>query len=457
MKLKEDNGLISGLTELIKSGATTATDIAHATFHAIANCADTAIFTSVTPERAFREAEASSKRILEGRSLGVLDGIPVAWKDLYDLKGMVTRAGSRILDQGPALVDAALVRRLTDAGAVTVGKLNMTEFAFSGLGLNPHYGTPRNPWDRKEPRIPGGSSSGCGVAVALGLVSAAIGTDTSGSVRIPAALNGIIGFKTSSGRWPLNGCYPLSRTLDTAGVLTQTVVDAAVIDAAARGLAIAERPRRTVRGIRLVVPTNAVWDGVEPAVLSNFESAIGRLSDEGAVIERRRLPVLDDVLSLGARYGTLVAIEAYELHGHRLLTTAANLMDRRVKSRLVEGGSISTESAAALRTSRGCLIESLAALFDGNTFVAFPTVPIVAPLLVLLENDDEAFAATNALMLRNTMIGSFLNWCGVAIPSGFDATGLPTSVLFSGGPDDDSQLLLATIAMEPLVRSSSYH
>ncbi|URK89543.1 hypothetical protein LP421_33450 (plasmid) [Rhizobium sp. RCAM05350] len=249
-----------------------ATDITNRTIDAIVACRDRAVFTSVTPERAFHEAAATSARIAEGQPLRLLDGVPVAWKDLFNLKGEVTRAGSLVLDDGPAMADAELVRRLAVAGAVTVGKVNMTEFAFSGLGLNPHYGTPRNPWSGAQVRIPGGSSSGSAVAVALGLVPVAIGTDTSGSVRIPAALNGIVGFKASGNRWPLAGAFPLSPTLDTAGVMTNTVVDAAIVDAAARGLSAVDLRPAPLEGLRIIVPLNAVWDDMEAAIVRNFRT-----------------------------------------------------------------------------------------------------------------------------------------------------------------------------------------
>lgn len=439
------------LGKLLTTGAVTPSHLLHATLRRIAS-SDPAVFTQRTVARAEMEAAAASRRYLEGRPLSMLDGVPVAWKDLFDVQGEVTRAGSSVLDDGPALRDAELVRRIAACGAVTTGKLNMTEFAFSGLGLNPHFGTPRNPWSRGEDRIPGGSSSGSAVAVALGLVPIAIGTDTSGSVRIPAAFNGVVGFKPSGGRWPLEGAFPLSRTLDTAGVLTRTVADAVVVDAAACGLPPSEVLPHTDGRIRLVVPTNAVWESVDADVARNFEEAVRRLEDFGVGIERRRLPVLDEVLSVASRHGALVVKEAFELHRSRLASPDAERMDPRVRTRMLLGSHMSAASEAIVRQARLDLIDAMADLFDGTTFVAYPTVAIAAPLLGPLELDDHLFATTNMLVLRNTLIGSFLDWCGISIPNGFDDNGIPTGFLLSGGPGSDHALLALANRIEAVIR-----
>ncbi|WP_204561923.1 amidase family protein [Azospirillum palustre] len=439
------------LGKLLTTGAVTPSHLLHATLRRIAS-GDPAVFTQRTVARAEMEAAAASRRYVEGRPLSMLDGVPVAWKDLFDVQGEVTRAGSSVLDDGPALRDAELVRRIAACGAVTTGKLNMTEFAFSGLGLNPHFGTPRNPWSHGEDRIPGGSSSGSAVAVALGLVPIAIGTDTSGSVRIPAAFNGVVGFKPSGGRWPLEGAFPLSRTLDTAGVLTRTVADAVVVDAAACGLSPSEVLPHTDGRIRLVVPTNAVWESVDADVARNFEEAVRRLEDFGVGIEHRRLPVLDEVLSVASRHGALVVKEAFELHRSRLASPDAERMDPRVRTRMLLGSHMSAASEAIVRQARLDLIDAMADLFDGTTFVAYPTVAIAAPLLGPLELDDHLFATTNMLVLRNTLIGSFLDWCGISIPNGFDDNGIPTGFLLSGGPGSDHALLALANRIEAVIR-----
>ena len=415
-------------------------------------CPDKAIFTRVTPERAKREAAASAKRQREGRPAGLLDGVAVAWKDLFDLSGLVTSAGSRVLDEGVAACDAEVVSRLAGAGAVTVGRVNMTEMAFSGIGLNPHFGTPVNPWSRDEPRIPGGSSSGSAVAVAAGLVPVGIGSDTGGSVRIPAAFNGIVGYKTSGGRWPMGGVFPLAPSLDTLGVFCRSVVDAVVVDAAARALAAPDLRRGTLDGLRLLVPTNLVFDGLDAAVQENFDAAIARLQRGGAAIERVSLPAFDEILALSTRHGALVNIEAYALHKHRLDDSVTGRMDRRVVKRLLIGASITPADEDAIRTARGRLVAQTRAAMEGHCLVAFPTVPHTAPAIAALDADDELFGAVNAKTLRNTLLGNFLDWCGVSIPNGFDAAGLPTGFLLSGAPGRDDHLLATALAAEGLIR-----
>ncbi len=333
-----------------------------------------------------------------------------------------------------------------------MGRVNMTEMAFSGIGLNPHFGTPVNPWSRDEPRIPGGSSSGSAVAVAAGLVPVGIGSDTGGSVRIPAAFNGIVGYKTSGGRWPMGGVFPLAPSLDTLGVFCRSVVDAVVVDAAARALAAPDLRRGTLDGLRLLVPTNVVFDGLDAAVQENFDAAIARLQRGGAAIERVSLPAFDEILALSTRHGALVNIEAYGLHKHRLDDSVTGRMDRRVVKRLLIGASITPADEDAIRTARGRLVAQTRAAMEGHCLVAFPTVPHTAPSIAALEADDELFGAVNAKTLRNTLLGNFLDWCGVSIPNGFDAAGLPTGFLLSGAPGRDDHLLATALAAEGLIR-----
>jgi aspartyl-tRNA(Asn)/glutamyl-tRNA(Gln) amidotransferase subunit A len=380
--------------------------------------------------------------------------VPIAWKDLFDLSGLPTTAGSRLLaDLPPATADAAIVTRLEAAGMVSIGRVNMTEFAFSGIGLNPHYGTPVNPHGQR--RVPGGSSSGSAVAVARGLVPISIGTDTSGSVRIPAAFNGIIGYKTSGRRWPMQGAYPLSHTLDTLGVLCLSVLDAVLVDAAARGLAAPDIRRGNVRDLRLIVPTNVVFDECEPAVVANFESALNRLEVAGAHIERRALSVLDEILALNAQHGPIVNAEAYALHRERVEGSAAAQMDRRVASRIRLAAATTLTAYIAIMEARGRLVAETAAMLEEGWFVACPTVAHVAPSIDALEVDDDLFARTNMRTLRNTQLGNFFDWCGISIPNGTDVQGMPTGFLLSGGPGRDDHLLAVAMSAEGLIRGEA--
>jgi aspartyl-tRNA(Asn)/glutamyl-tRNA(Gln) amidotransferase subunit A len=441
---------------LLAGGTTDARALAESTLAAIAACDDQAIFTTVTADRALTEAEASVRRAREGRARGPLDGVPIAWKDLFDLAGLPTTAGSRILENAaPALQDAPVVARLRDAGMVCVGRVNMTEFAYSGIGLNPHFGTPHNPHGSDEPRAPGGSSSGSAVAVARGLVPVSIGSDTGGSVRIPAAFNGIVGYKSSGGRYRMDGIFPLSRTLDTLGVLARSVTDAALVDAALRGVPVPAARPRTLVGQRILVPRNVVFDEVELLVADNFEAALGRLSAAGAVVERMRLPVFDEIMALVARHGAIAAAEAYVLHRERVEGPDADAMDRRVVSRVRLGAKMSVVDYVTLLQARQRLIAEAASLFAGGAVVAFPTVVHTAPRIADLEADDELFGRINSRTLRNTMLGNFLDWCGISVPTGTDDAGLPTALLVSAAPGADDDLLSLGLSAEAVIRGET--
>jgi aspartyl-tRNA(Asn)/glutamyl-tRNA(Gln) amidotransferase subunit A len=437
----------------ILSGFADPRSVAEATLAAIEADADPGLFLRVTADRARAEAAASAERIRAGRARSLVDGVPIAWKDLFDLKGLVTTGGSRVLAcQPPASRDATVVSRLQAVGMVSVGRVGMTEFAFSGLGINPHFGTPRNPHDRDIARIPGGSSSGCAVAVAKGLVPISIGTDTVGSVRIPAAFNGIVGCKATCGRYPMDGVFPVSRTLDSIGVLCRTVADAVIVDAAMRGRMTSAVVRGDTQGIRLVVPTNVVFEHTEPAVLGRFEAAIARLSDAGVKIEWRTLPVFDAVLEL-SKCGTLIVAEAYALHAERLKSKQSGEMAPRIVSRLRSATTITMVDFVAIRDTRARLIAEARRNLGADVFFAYPTVPHVAPPLRPLEMDDALYMQTNARTLRNPMLGNFLEWCSISLPCGIDEQGLPVGFLLSALGDMDEKLLGLALELEDIVRS----
>jgi aspartyl-tRNA(Asn)/glutamyl-tRNA(Gln) amidotransferase subunit A len=272
----------AAIGRLIAAGTVDAVAVAEHFLERIEAHADKAVFIKVLRERALTEAKASAKRHREGRSLGPLDGVPLSWKDLYDMKGETTTAGSEVFRHAPpAKEDAAVVANLTAAGMVALGKVNLSEFAYSGLGLNPHYGTPRNPRGGTQHRAPGGSSSGSGVSIAAGLAPCSIGSDTGGSVRVPAALNGVTGYKSSEGRISKAGVFPLSETLDTVGPLARSVEDCVLLDMALRGAVTTEVRRASLADLSLVVATNLVFDGADDAVAANFDTALSRLSAAG--------------------------------------------------------------------------------------------------------------------------------------------------------------------------------
>jgi aspartyl-tRNA(Asn)/glutamyl-tRNA(Gln) amidotransferase subunit A len=438
------------LGAIMQAGLIDPIEVAQRTLDA-ARAGDPAAFISFTEERALAEARAASARIADGRPRGPLDGVPVAWKDLFDLEGTVTTAGSRVLAGAPpATADAPVVARLAAAGMVSVGKTNLTEFAFSGIGLNPHYGTPKNPRSGDVPRIPGGSSAGSAVLVAAGLVPVAIGSDTGGSVRVPAAYNGIVGYKATRGRYPMDGVFPLSGSLDSLGCFTRTVTDAVLVDAAMCGRLSSPVRRREIGAVEILVPTDVVFDGCEPEVVVAFETAIEKLEAAGATVRRREFPAFAEILALYAEHGALVTAEAYALHAARLAGPEAAAMDRRVVARARLGADISVPGYIALLAARARLIAATNREI-GSAIVAFPTIPHVAPPIAPLEADDELFFRTNAKTLRNASLGNFLDWCGVSLPCGTGEAGMPVGLLLSAPTSADEALLAASLAVEAAV------
>ncbi|MBV8471860.1 MAG: hypothetical protein JO234_00470, partial [Hyphomicrobiales bacterium] len=334
---------------------------------------------------------------------------------------------------------------------VLVGLLNMTEFAYSGIGLNPHFGTPRNPRDPNTHRAPGGSSSGSGVAVAAGLTPVAIGTDTGGSIRVPASFNGVVGYKPSTGRFPMDGVFPLSRTLDSLGPLARSVEDCVLTDAALRGALTPEARRRDIADLRILVPQTLVFDGVQDAVAANFEASLTRLAAAGAKIERRPLPQLAAIPELIAKNGHLLGAEALHLHQARVAGPDAERIDRRVVKRIRAAAAMTAVDLVEVMQTRARLIAEANAEI-GEAIVAFPTTAHVAMPIAPLEADDDIFARENQMTLRNTMVGNFLDWCGVAMPNGVDKQGMPTSLLLSATHGRDTAVLSAALSVEALVR-----
>jgi aspartyl-tRNA(Asn)/glutamyl-tRNA(Gln) amidotransferase subunit A len=409
------------------------------------------IFITVTAERARAEASASTARYRAGMPLSALDGVPVAWKDLIDIAGAPTTAGSKLFSGGPVkTADLACAANAAAAGMVTMGKLNMTEMAYSGLGLNPHFGTPINPNDRKTPRSPGGSSSGSGAAVAAKLVPCAIGTDTGGSVRIPSAFNGVVGYKTSCGRIDTAGLFPLARSFDTIGPLARSVEDCILVDRALRGAISAEVLRADPSALTLLYPNNVVMNDVQPAVAANFERSLEAMARAGAAIRHERVDVLDEVIAMTARHGTLTAAEAYCEYHELVDSRDVSQIDRRVVKRIMDGKRMTAFDLLSIQRGRRAMISKLVQQLGGALLV-MPTSPITAPEVAPLEASDELFHQVNLRALRNTMLGNILDLCAVAMPNGRDDAGMPTSILFSAPHGEDERLLSAAVAIEPII------
>jgi aspartyl-tRNA(Asn)/glutamyl-tRNA(Gln) amidotransferase subunit A len=338
----------------------------------------------------------------------------VAVKDNFDTYDMPTTAGSLALIGNQPPRDAPFVARPRQAGAVIVGKTNMTEFAFSGLGLNPHYGTPASPWDRKTRRIPGGSSSGAGVSVADGMALAAIGTDTGGSVRIPAAFNGVTGFKPTARRVPTAGCFPLSSTLDSIGPLAPSVACCAVIDAVMAGVEPAPLPERAVAGLRLAVPQRYVVDGLDDKVAAAYTLALSRLAKAGARLVEVPLAELEDIPRIMQK-GALVTVEAFAVH-RNLLAAEGSKYDPRVANRIRLGANAAAADYYDMLRQRTDLCERVGRITSAFDALLCPTVAVVAPAIAPLERDDDLYIKTNLAVLRNTTAFNFLDRCAVSLP-----------------------------------------
>jgi aspartyl-tRNA(Asn)/glutamyl-tRNA(Gln) amidotransferase subunit A len=405
---------------------------------------DPAVFTRLYPAEARAAADAADARRRDGISLGPLDGAMVSIKDLFDVAGETTRAGSILLaDAAPARADAPVVARLRRAGAVILGKTNMSEFAFSGLGLNPHYGTPGNAAD--PARIPGGSSSGAGVSVGQGTSDIAIGSDTGGSVRIPASLNGVVGFKPTARRVPLDGAFPLSFSLDSLGPLARTVAACAAADAVMAGEEPVAVEAFAVAGLRIGVPRGLLFTETEPLVAEAFERVLALLSRSGARIVDHPVDDLLAAMDAALPDGSIAAIEAAAIHADWLDSEAARY-DRRVHRRIVAGRNAT--AAGYIRTMRRRA--ELIAAFDRRLapldVLVLPATATTAPLIAPLEADDAAFLATNRLMLRNTAFGNFFDLTGLSLP--MPGLSRPAGLMLLARHGQDGRLLAIGAGIE---------
>lgn len=399
-------------------------------------------------DEAARHAGDAADALRRSGAASPLLGTVVTIKDNFDVVDHATTAGSTLLaDAPPAQSDAVAVERLRRAGCVILGRTNMTEFAFSGLGLNPHYGTPANPAFPREYRTPGGSSSGAAVSVALGIVPVALGTDTGGSIRIPAAFCGLVGFKPSASAISREGVLPLSTTLDTVGVIARNVADCATMfdvlrDAPGRG-----RARLPAGRIRLGLVENYVTNDVSPEVARGMDKAVAALDLAGVSIERIRLPELDELPATG-RLANFSAVESYGWHEPYLAAGAAPRYDPRVLARIMMGAETPAPAYATVIARRQAMIRSVAARIAGLDALVWPTVPIVAPTMASLASDD-AYHATNLLVLRNPAVVNFLDGCAISLPC--PAEGAPVGLSLAALHGEDDHLLsVAACAAEIL-------
>jgi aspartyl-tRNA(Asn)/glutamyl-tRNA(Gln) amidotransferase subunit A len=371
-------------------------------------------FIRVFEEQALATADASDAMRRAGCPAAPLAGLPISVKDLFDVAGFTTLAGSTVLaDRPPAAHDAVAVARLRAAGAVIVGTTNMTEFANGGLGLNPHYGTPRNPWDRTNGRIPGGSSSGAAVSVTDGMSVAAIGGDTAGSVRTPAALCGIVGFKPTACRVPLRGTIPLAPSLDSIGVLANTVACCARVDAVLSGDEPVVADEIALASLRFAVPKAVVFDGADAHVTAAFSRALSVLSRAGCKITEIEFAELGELPKLGGKCSFHVA-EGYAWH-RQLLARKAAQYDPIIAMRLASGAAITAAEYIDLVNARRDLIDRARTTTRTFDAVLMPTVAVIAPRITDV-TAETAYLKNNFLIIRNAGIANFLDRCAISLP-----------------------------------------
>jgi aspartyl-tRNA(Asn)/glutamyl-tRNA(Gln) amidotransferase subunit A len=402
-------------------------------------------FIKVYAASARADADQADRLRKAGIVRSAVDGLPVSLKDLFDVGGDVTRAGSKLLAGAPpAQADAPAVARLRAAGAVILGRSNMVEFAFGAVGTNPHYGTPKNPWDRKTGRVPGGSSSGAAVAVADGMCVMGLGSDTRGSIRQPAALCGIAGFKPTARRVSREGAFPLSYTLDSVGPLANTIACCAAYDAVLAGEAGAALAQLPARGLRLLLPRSSILEDLDAAVAKAFAAALAALSRAGALVEERKVPAFDRQAEY-FRNGGFAASEAYAIH--RRWAARADEYDPRVAKRVALGKDIAAWEHVELGLLREAYMKEIGELMAPFDAFLIPTTPCVAPTIAEASASDEAYFRWNSRILRNTGLANFLDGCAATLPC--HAPGeAPVGLMLCGVAMSDRHVLAAARSVE---------
>ena len=404
----------------------------------------TRTFLTLYVETARTAADAADRRARNGERLGPLDGAIVSIKDLFDVAGEPTRAGSTVLADAPsAASDAPVIVRLRDAGAVIVGKTNMSEFAFTGVGANPHFGTPGNPADRS--RAPGGSSSGAAVSIADAMCEIAIGTDTGGSTRIPAALCGVVGFKPSKTRVPTEGAYPLSWTLDSIGPLARSVEACGAADAVLAGEAPWKLEPAPLTALKLGILEGEPLNELDGIVASRFDLAVAKVGASGAELIDAEIPTLEDMARVN-QTATIASAEAYRIHREQLASHGAEY-DQFIRRRIEAGREVSDARLAEMLAERAELARKMDARLSDYDAVILPATAIVAPRIAQISADED-FKIANGLLLRNTAIANFFDLCAISLPIPSD--GLPVGLMLFGRHGEDRRLFRIAAAIEQL-------
>jgi aspartyl-tRNA(Asn)/glutamyl-tRNA(Gln) amidotransferase subunit A len=442
---------LAALADDLASGRTTARKLVEECVARIAdaNGEGQRAFIHVDRDAALAAADAMDTLRKANAAPSRFAGIPVSVKDLFDIRGQVTRAGSRALDDSaPAEADAPVVARLRRAGFVVIGRTNMTEFAYSGIGINPHYGTPKGAWKRSVGHVPGGSSSGAAVSVVDRMAHGALGTDTGGSCRIPAAYNGIVGFKPTQRRIPLDGGVPLSTTLDSFGPLARSVACCAALDAVLADEPVVPLQPRPIKGMRLAVPMTVALDELDEAVARTFDRALETLSRQSASVARIEMPEFLDVGVIGAK-GGFAAAESYAWHRF-LLTSKGDIYDPRVSARILRGEAITAADYIEMLNARRSLIARAVARLAPYDALVMPTTANTPPRIADLA-EDKAFAAANVLSLRNCTLINMIDGCAISLPAHREGE-VPVGLMLAAAGGADRRILELAAGMEDVIR-----
>jgi aspartyl-tRNA(Asn)/glutamyl-tRNA(Gln) amidotransferase subunit A len=446
-----DHPTLASLAADLDYGRTTARKLVEECLARIADPAGEGArtFIHVDREAALAAADAMDRLRKANAAPSPFAGIPVSIKDLFDIKGQVTRAGSRALeDSAPAEADAPVVERLRRAGFIVIGRTNMTEFAYSGIGINPHFGTPKSVFNRSVGHVPGGSSSGAAVSVADRMAYGALGTDTGGSCRIPAAYNGIVGYKPTQARVPLAGGVPLSSSLDSFGPLARSAACCAVLDAVLADEAVQPLQPRPVKGMRLAVPTTIALDDLDDEVAKTFERALAALSCQGALIERIEVPEFHDVLVMNSK-GGFAAAESYAWHRY-LLTSKGDVYDPRVHVRILRGETISAADYIDILGARRSFIARTERRIAPYDALVLPTTANTPPKIADLA-DDQAFAVQNLRSLRNCTLINMLDGCAISLPAHREGE-MPVGLMLAAAAGSDRRIFELAAGMEDVIR-----
>ena len=413
-----------------------------------ANQVEVGILLDTFEAQALEEAKASTKRWQQQVALGLFDGIPCVWKDLFDVKGSVTTAGSKAYQNRPeAFVDAPIVAAYKKCGGINIGKAGLSELAYSGLGINPAFGTPINPFDQQQQRIPGGSSSGSAAAVSAELCAFSMGSDTSGSIRIPSAFHHLVGYKPSQHRFNQNQVFPLSTTLDEIGPIAKSVQDCFDVTNLFLNRAPALLDNFDLSNQTFIVPSNVVFEDIDASVLQRFQDVCLSLQDHGAKIIFKAVPELETIIEAIRNHGTFAAAESFYYHQPVLASETGLLIDQRVLDRMYRAKTMLASDYVALLDIRKHIIAQMAKTYQNSIFL-MPTVVINPPLLAPLLDSDELFHQTNVLVLRNTSLFNFTDSPSISIPMPLGVEGLPAGLMLSALSGEDDGLFPVAHAVE---------